>query len=68
MVAVGGRQNTPLLLGITHFNQKNFLNARSAFAQAAKDENTARSANQWLEYTERQLKQKEFEESAEAKG
>lgn len=54
-----------LLLGITLFNQKNFQSARNAFANAAQDENTAKSANQWIEYTDRQLRQQEFEASSQ---
>ncbi len=60
-----GKLNDPhrvqLLLGITHFNQKRYTSARTAFAKAAKDENLSGSAEQWIEHTDRQLKMAELE-------
>ncbi len=57
-----------LLLGITQFNQKRYAAARGAFERAAKDENLAASANQWIEHTNRQITiaKMEAEQQAEA--
>ena len=54
-----------LLLGITHFNQKRYKSARVAFTRAAKNENLSASATQWIEHTDRQLRQQEFEAQAQ---
>ncbi len=55
-----------LLLGITQFNQKRYQSARAAFGRAAKDENLAASANQWIEHTDRQIAIAELEAQQQA--
>lgn len=55
-----------LLLGITHFNRKEYSSARTAFAQAALDENLEASAHQWIEHTDRQIRVREMEASQQA--
>lgn len=45
--------NANLLLGITNFNEKRYVSARSAFNAALRDEDTADSARQWLKHVER---------------
>ena len=43
-----------LMLGMAQFNQKNFRDARRAFAQAGQEPKTEKLARQWLAYLERE--------------
>lgn len=45
--------NANLLLGISNFNEKRFKSARMAFNAALADEDTAKSARQWLQHVDR---------------
>ena len=48
-----------LLLGISNFNEKRFLSARTAFLSAAEEEKTADSAGKWLKHVNRAIRDKE---------
>lgn len=45
-----------LLLGMAHFNEKEYERARQAFEQAARSQRTERAAKQWLAYVDNTLK------------
>lgn len=47
-----------LLRGMALFNNNKFEDARAAFRQARRDENTRQSANQWLAYLEEEEKRR----------
>jgi len=51
-----------LLLGISNFNEKRFLSARTAFLNAAEEEKTADSAGKWLKHVNRAIRDKENQE------
>lgn len=55
-IAKGGLRNPGnayLLLGICNYNEDRLHSARTAFDQALRDEETASSAERWLEYVDR---------------
>ncbi|MDG2050839.1 MAG: tetratricopeptide repeat protein [Myxococcota bacterium] len=45
--------NANLLLGITNFNENRLKSARTSFRAALKDEETEKSARQWLQHVDR---------------
>ena len=54
--------NAQLLLGISNYNEKRFLSARTAFLAAADEEKTSESAAKWLKYVDRAIKDQENQE------
>ena len=52
-----------LLLGISNYNEDRFLSAQTAFQAAAEEEKSANSANKWLKYVERALRNQESQGS-----
>ena len=53
-----------MLLGMTRFNQKNFREARTAFARAGESPDHEKLARQWMEYLEREEQKLELAEQA----
>jgi outer membrane protein assembly factor BamD (BamD/ComL family) len=61
-IAKGGLRrpdNAYLVMGMAHFNLKQFDAARTAFNQAAKDKRSATYARQWLEFIDKELERQE---------
>ncbi len=53
-----------LVLGMAHFNLKQYKSARKAFVIAAKDKRSKKYANQWMKFMAKELqRQKSLEES-----
>ena len=57
--------NARLVLGMAHFNQKNYGAAREAFRAAGRDERSEKYAKQWIKYMDSEIKrEQELEKDA----
>lgn len=54
------RDTANVMLGMTYFNQKKFNQARSAFEAAMSDDRSRRTAQQWINYVDSELKRAEL--------
>jgi tetratricopeptide (TPR) repeat protein len=51
-----------IMLGMSLFNQKQLEQARTAFQKAARDQRSARTASQWIDYVDSEVKRRELME------
>jgi tetratricopeptide (TPR) repeat protein len=49
-----------IMLGMSLFNQKQLEQARTAFQKAARDQRSARTAAQWIDYVDSEVKRREL--------
>jgi tetratricopeptide (TPR) repeat protein len=49
-----------IMLGMSLFNQKQLEQARTAFQKAARDQRSARTASQWIDYVDSEVKRREL--------
>ncbi|KAA9130469.1 tetratricopeptide repeat protein [Marinihelvus fidelis] len=62
-IQMGGLPRTDtanIMLGMALFNQKKFSQARNAFEAAARDDRSRRTAQQWINYVDSELKRAEL--------
>ncbi|MGK0441224.1 MAG: tetratricopeptide (TPR) repeat protein [Pseudohongiellaceae bacterium] len=45
-----------LALGMAYFNMKNYKSARKVFGEAGKDDRSAKTAGQWVDYMDKEIK------------